>query len=88
MDSPRVSQTPHLKPNNSSLWRSAALPPPPVRISIIPLLAGRIQPSACSEMSRIVAAAWCVYFLLPSFCLRLFVRVAPRQPEVLALPPL
>jgi len=35
--------------------------------------------SACSEMSGIVAAACCVYFLLLSFCSRPFVRVASRR---------
>lgn len=61
--------------------------PPLVRISIIPFLAGPVQRSARSEMSRLVAAAWCVYFLLLFFCLKLLVRVAPRQPGVSHRPP-
>lgn len=38
-----------------------------------------VKTSARSKMSRIVAAACCVYFLLPSFCLRLFALVAFRR---------
>lgn len=71
---PCVFQSPpHLKPDKSYLWRSAHNSPSPTTQVIYHsftwmMYSAAVKMSACSEMSRIVTAACCVYFLPPSFC--------------------